>query len=184
MKKRAVVWLLAVSIIGILCLLFFDSSIVDYMSSIQNVYLDALFSVLESYWAIILIVIAVLAMLAINHKNKSIGVFILTLVSSTIASFALKFIIMRPRPLGLIELLPIVNWVDYSFPSSHAVFIFSMLPVISKEFPKLKYLFMALACLIVISRIYFNVHYASDIILGAVIGYLVGYFALRLTERK
>jgi len=110
--------------------------------------------------------------------------FVITLISSAIISFILKFIVMRPRPLGLIELLPIVNLIDYSFPSSHAVFMFSALPIISKEFPKTKYWFIALASLIAIARVYLNVHYASDVILGAIVGYILGYCIMKRTENK
>lgn len=178
MKKRMLAWLLAFLAVGILSLIF-DNSIASYMASVQNSYLDTFFSILESYWAIALITIFMIFLLVKKHKNKAIGMFILTLAASTIVSFVLKFIIMRPRPLGLVEFLPFINLIDYSFPSSHAVFMFSVLPIMNREFPRMKYLFLALACLIAFSRIYFNVHYASDVILGAVIGYVIGYYLMK-----
>jgi len=183
MKKGMIAWLLVFLALGILSLVF-DSSIASYVASVQNSYLSTLFEVLSSYLMIALVVIFVLFLLIKKHKNKALVTFVITLISSAIISFILKFIVMRPRPLGLIELLPIVNLIDYSFPSSHAVFMFSALPIISKEFPKTKYWFIALASLIAIARVYLNVHYASDVILGAIVGYILGYCIMKRTENK
>ena len=57
--------------------------------------------------------------------------------------------------------------------------VFCAVPLLSKEFPKFRYVWIFLACLVGFSRIYFGFHFLSDVIAGAVIGYLLGAFVIR-----
>jgi undecaprenyl-diphosphatase len=90
---------------------------------------------------------------------------------------------MRPRPFGLIKIYPIINIMNYSFPSTHTMIIFSVLPILDKEFPKLKYIWLILAIIIGFSRIYLGQHYLSDVIFGGVLGYLVGLFIVNRVKK-
>jgi len=56
---------------------------------------------------------------------------------------------------------------------------FCALPILSKEFPKLKYAWIAFAGLVAFSRVYFGVHFLSDVIAGSLIGFLVGTIIVR-----
>ena len=60
---------------------------------------------------------------------------------------------------------------------------FCAIPFLSKEFPKFKYFWIAFASLIAFSRVYFGVHFLSDVIAGGLIGYLIGWFVLK-TEKE
>jgi undecaprenyl-diphosphatase len=42
---------------------------------------------------------------------------------------------------------------------------------------------LGFAILVAFSRVYFGVHYLSDVIAGAFIGYLIGYLAMNLEEK-
>lgn len=99
-------------------------------------------------------------------------------------TYILKFIIARPRPLGIIKTLPLINLVDYSFPSSHAAVAFAALPILNKTYPRLKWLWILSSLFIAFSRIYIGVHYLSDVLAGAFIGYFVSAFIMNLKDKK
>jgi undecaprenyl-diphosphatase len=123
----------------------------------------------------IILICAVLFFLKKDKIRWIIRIVSSFIVTSAIA-FLLKEIISRPRPfmaLGFGE--PLLDVLGSSFPSAHAAVSFAMLPFFEREYPKLKYLWLAFALLICFIRLYFPVHYLSDILFGAVLGYVIGY---------
>ena len=61
--------------------------------------------------------------------------------------------------------------------------VFAALPLLNKEFKKFRYIWLAFAILIGLSRAYFGVHYLSDVFSGAIIGYLIGLSMVLLEEK-
>jgi len=61
--------------------------------------------------------------------------------------------------------------------------VFSALPILNKKFNKLKYIWLVFACLVAFSRVYFGVHYMSDVLTGALVGYLIGLSAVWIEEK-
>jgi undecaprenyl-diphosphatase len=123
-----------------------------------------------------------------EHKRRWIVPLWVSLFFSGLFVVAIKLVSARVRPfyLGLPTLNIFINkflWWDTSFPSFHAAIAFSALPVLDKEFPRFKFVWFAFACLVGFSRIYFALHFLSDVIAGAVLGYAVGILATRLEER-
>ncbi len=180
-KKEAMI-LVSVGLIGFIALIF-DEAISSFFKSAESPFLSDVFSVFQPVSAMILLAGLIIAFLVIEHKRRWAMPLIVTLAAATLMSFIIKFIIMRPRPSGMVENIMFTNLPDYSFPSSHTVFIFSALPILDKEFPKLKIFWWVLAILIALSRVYFQDHYISDVIFGGLIGYLVGHFVLRIEEK-
>jgi len=99
--------------------------------------------------------------------------FVVALVVTT----ALKFLFARERPF-FPEIIPFLNMVDYSFPSSHAAVCFAAVPILDREFPKLKWFWLGFAIMVALSRLYLGFHYFSDVIAGMILGYGIGYFVL------
>lgn len=89
--------------------------------------------------------------------------------------------------MGIVSTLTILQeksfdiW-NYSFPSFQAMLAFCALPILSKEYPKLKYFWIAFASLIGFSRIYFGLHFLSDVVVGAFLGLLIGMFIVQKEE--
>jgi membrane-associated phospholipid phosphatase len=66
-----------------------------------------------------------------------------------------------------------------SFPSGHTTFIFSFSISMWFLFPKLRWLWFLLAFLVVVGQIGMYYHFLSDVIAGALLGSLVGFYIIR-----
>lgn len=101
----------------------------------------------------------------------------------------IKIIVSRARPFEAL-MLPLIQGAKYtfaawntSFPSLHTAAAFSLVPILDKEFPKLKWFWVILALLIAFSRLYIGVHYLSDVLAGCLIGLLIGFGVLHLEKK-
>ncbi len=194
MKKETTPFLIFTAIILTFIIFIYDSQIIQSIQLTHNIYLDYIFLSI-AFASNIFIIFFFLTSLFLwkEHKRR----WILPLWTSGIISLAmskiLKIIIKRPRPfqqesIGIFGTVlyfmkdNFYTW-NFSFPSFQAMFVFSSIPILNKEFPKLKYFWFPLACLVAFSRVYFGAHYLSDIFSGAIIGYLIGLAIIKLEEK-
>jgi len=68
----------------------------------------------------------------------------------------------------------------WSMPSNHAANIFALAVVLSYFYDRIKIPLFILASLIALSRVYVGVHYPSDVIVGGLLGYAIGWLAITL----
>jgi undecaprenyl-diphosphatase len=61
--------------------------------------------------------------------------------------------------------------LDPSFPSAHSAFAFMMATLLANQFPRYRVIFFVVAGLIGWTRIYLGLHYPTDVIAGALLGY-------------
>ncbi len=84
----------------------------------------------------------------------------------------LKELVGRPRPL---EVYPELGWavVDpgRSFPSGHATLAFALAGCLTVRWPRARVVWIGLATLVALSRIGVGMHWPSDLIAGAGIGW-------------
>lgn len=104
------------------------------------------------------------------------GILLLAGLTATYyVSSLLKGWIARPRPfIALPDVRILISETGFSFPSSHTVQAFMSATVLSAFF-RSRAVFFAVAIAVGFSRIYLGVHYASDVISGAILGILIGY---------
>lgn len=170
----------------------FDSEIVKVVSSIRNNFLDNVFLGIAFISSEVIIFFLLTSLfLWQENKRKWILPLWITLGVTALVGFLLKIAVQRARPYqqGIVEVLAILqkeshNIWNFSFPSFHTMLAFCAIPILSKEFPKLKYFWIIFAGIIAFLRIYFGVHFLSDVIVGGVIGYLIGWFILKIEEDK
>jgi membrane-associated phospholipid phosphatase len=100
---------------------------------------------------------------------------------SWFVSYVLQHLTRRPRPFeaGQGEPLITMTWIGPSFPSAHTALAFATAMIGQVIFPSIfgVWLFVG-ATLVALGRVAVGVHYFLDAIVGAIIGALVGYFAL------
>lgn len=126
----------------------------------------------------------VISLLYFIREEKQDHMFFLPIITAVILSFAvseyiLKPLFIRPRPDLSVDAI-IVDLINkgYSFPSGHAAVAFAGATVLSVYESRYRLWLYILAFLIAMSRIYLGKHYPSDIIIGAILGYLIGTLAL------
>ncbi len=133
---------------------------------------------------IFFIAVAVVCLLFKKGRRTGATMLVALLLGLLVTNLALKNGIARPRPYADELSTFFTYWQAighgleneiYSFPSGHATASFAaMTAVFLCGNKKYSYLAYVLALLIGFSRIYIQVHYASDIVGGALVGTLCG----------
>ncbi len=115
-----------------------------------------------------------LILIVINFgRSRPLGIELLASLSfSQVFVQLLKRTLTRERPYNILENIKTFDIVlkDYSFPSGHTTASFSMATILSYYLPQFMFVFIALAFLVGISRMYLAVHYPTDVIVGIVLG--------------
>lgn len=194
LKKRG--WILtglAVFIaVWIVCFIF-DPSISKFVVSLRSLVLNKFFlgvSFVDN--EIILGILLGALMFFWKEKREWIIPLWLSMILTAFVSFILKYSIQRQRPFaqGIVTLLPGIadkasyhTW-DFSFPSFDTAFVFAVIPLVWKFFPKFRYIWIAFSILVGFSRIYFGVHFLSDVLAGGLIGYLTGKWVIYMETKS
>lgn len=161
-----------------------DKIMINVVNAIQHPLLFNFFYAITSLgevYIFIFIALVLIATLMIYHRP--ITEFILTLFTAEIIQVLIKLIVNRPRPFEAANIASSITTNMSSFPSGHTMMFFAMIPIFSKNFPKMKIVLLIVATLVGVSRIYLGVHYLSDVVFGAILGYSIGWIYMRLGEK-
>jgi undecaprenyl-diphosphatase len=173
--------------------LYFDQIVKNAINSIANPALDSFMAFITNLGApVTFYILAAVGFVYLISKQKiPEGIFLLLCIFTSWGVMnSLKLLFMRARPAGE----PLTYAVGYSFPSGHATlamafygFIIYLIMSANKN-SRTKWLsgfIAALIFLIGISRIYLNVHYATDVLAGFILGsILLGTFIILLRYFK
>jgi undecaprenyl-diphosphatase len=191
-KKNKGVILCILTILSIIVVFYFDVYLVKNVSFLRNIFLDNFFMVI-TFVSSEVIVFFVLTALFLWRENKRRWILPLwvTLMLSAIVSFILKIMVQRERPFqqGIVSLIPSLQEASYSiwnfsFPSFQSMLAFCAIPILYEQFPKLKKIWIIFAVLVAFSRVYFGVHFVSDVLVGGIIGYLIGMIIVKLEKEN
>ncbi|HAT4339823.1 TPA: phosphatase PAP2 family protein [Clostridium perfringens] len=145
-------------------------------NNIQNKFLNPIMIFFTSLGNLGFIWIAISILLIISKKYRKIGLLTLAvlIVNTLLGEGILKYIIERPRPFATYEGLHIIipKPSSYSMPSGHTSASFAAAFMLAYYFKNIRVYIYSLASLIAFSRIYLLVHYPSDVLTGALLGYL------------
>lgn len=127
------------------------------------------------------IVLGVALLIPKKTRRSGFAALLALLIGSAVTNLVLKTAVARIRPYDAVEgLFPLVRKLkDYSFPSGHTCASFSCAVVYYKMYPDIKGKgAMALAVLIALSRLYVGVHYPTDVLAGAIVGWVSAVLVL------
>lgn len=163
-----------------------DKTIDAVLLKIHTHFLNQLMNIVTNIGneiTIAIITIAIVLFLIYKKEYVKNKMFVLAMALGGVGMEILKYIIKRPRPITMT-----IPETGYSFPSGHAtvsMVLFGMLIVMFKDKIKNKtnrIFFISINVLLILaigfSRLYFNVHYLTDV-LG---GYTLGLIAILLSE--
>jgi len=100
-----------------------------------------------------------------------------------LASEGIGLLYFRPRPFAALanaHLLINKSPLDKSFPSDHASIAFALAFAIYFVDRRWGAAFLALAAVISLARVFVGVHYLSDVLAGALVGFICAFFIHRL----
>jgi len=145
---------------------------------------------LGSHFAVILFI---LLSLIFTRKRKVLRSLLFLYAIQSAVIYGLKFLIQRQRPLFFLEMASKLSKgpgeiLEPSFPSAHAAFSFMMAMLLALWFPRYKIIFFIVAGFIGWTRIYLGLHYPTDVVVGALVGYgitklYIQFFPINLTRR-
>ena len=152
----------------------FDNYILNIIKRyVHNKYLDIIMPITTVMGNLGVIWILIAIILILDKPYRVVGnSIILTLIISTIVGEGIiKHIVRRVRPCNKLENINAISLPkSYSFPSGHTLSSFAAAEMLSMYFTEYKLLFMLIAFLIALSRLYLYVHYPTDVISGIIIG--------------
>lgn len=185
MKQKSI-WLLSLSILLFIIMLI--SFMFDYLEfidafgpNIKNILshsgFKTFFLIITNIMSIVGIFIILISTIIIFRKKiskKDMMIYTGSILVCLLVTNLIKLIIKRARPLNML-----ISVSGYSFPSSHSsisVVVYGFLIILIKKYyqgRKQKLYIILLILLILLtgfSRIYFNVHYITDVVAGFSLG--------------
>lgn len=129
-------------------------------------------------------IIALLLLVSKKTRPWSLAIVFSLILTGLVGNVIIKNLVARPRPFQILyfELL-ISPPSGYSFPSGHTLSSFAAATALfcyNKKWGALAYV---MAFLMGFSRLYFFVHFPTDVIVGAVLGLLLGWLGYRMSEK-
>jgi undecaprenyl-diphosphatase len=179
MKKDKIILVLAVLILVIS--FFMDDKILFLFGNVRNSFFDLSMAWITNFGSLFFVLFLIPTLFSLRERKFNYVFYLwLSFISSIVASLLIKYIVARPRPFEINYLFGLLN---YSFPSMHALVAFAAIPILDKEFPKLRTFWILFAFSVAVSRLYFNFHYLSDVVVGALIGYGIGLLFINLEQK-
>lgn len=165
----------------------FDYGILEFFQQIHNMVLTQIFHFFTVIGeaGMVWIVIGILLLIQKQHRKYGVIVLLSLLMCLLFGNGLLKNLIARPRPCWRhpeVELLiPVPG--DFSFPSGHTFSSFAA--SVSLFYWKRRYGCAAfcVAVLIAASRLYFFVHYPTDILGGMMCGTIFAFASIWIIEK-
>jgi len=160
----------------------FDDFFFKFSLENRSLAFDFMFGFFTKFSNVLVIFVIVTTLFLWEEKKRDyIFPLWISLFIAASLSLTLKYVVARPRP--SVFSFPFIDALNYSFPSMHVMVAFAALPILNKEFPKIKFAWILFAVMVAINRIYFGYHFFSDVIFGAVVGYLIGCFVVHIEKK-
>ncbi|MDP2939027.1 MAG: phosphatase PAP2 family protein [Candidatus Omnitrophota bacterium] len=156
-----------------------------FNSTIKNKVLDLAFPIITKLGEdlVIIVVCILLFVLGKNKEKKTTILIFATMFITRLSVLILKHLTHRPRPFFVYENIHLIGKpVFSSFPSGHTALASAICIILCFKYRNLSFLFMLLAVLVGISRIYVGLHYPTDVMAGFILGGLTAFAVLFLEK--
>jgi len=155
-----------------------EVSILEWFASIQNPAMNAIMKFLSliGYAGLIWIAMTVVMLFFKQTRKMAISMIFALMLSVIFTNLIIKNAVGRVRPYVVNDGLSLIvkAATDASFPSGHTTASFAAAVAFFMHRKKAGIPMLILAALIGISRLYVNIHYPTDVIIGVVLGILYG----------
>ena len=160
----------------------------DFLQTIHTPLLDKILAFITSLGNAGIIWIMLAVVLLILPKTRKAGIIVAAalLMDLILCNLILKNLVARVRPYDVNTAIAILikKPLDFSFPSGHTAASFAaMTALFLAKMKKAWIAALVLAVLIAFSRLYFYVHYPTDVLGGAVVGILSGIIGYAIVEK-
>ena len=165
-----------------------ELTILDFIQEhMRNAFLDVGMPFVSTLGNAGIIWIALTVVLLISKKHRKTGILMaLALVFDVIlCNGILKNAVARTRPFDVntgISLL-VKKPTDYSFPSGHSLSSFAAAMAIFMNHRKMGVAALLFAFIMGCTRLYFYVHYPTDVLAGMLFGLILGFLAYRIATK-
>lgn len=175
-------------------ILAYDTELLIYLNNLGTPTFDGFWLFVTNILAWIplylLLIYLVIKTYTFKKAWKVIIVVVVTLLLMLLVTELVKETVARVRPNNNVSVATLLRVLkhptNYSFFSGHATTSFTITIMVvlflKKHIKNIKLLFLW-PILFSLSRIYVGVHYPLDILVGALIGILVGYYCFKISTR-
>ncbi len=169
---------------GVSDLAIAEFQILDWITSLHNGFLDTILPVISSFGnsGIGWIVLSIILLCIPKYRKAGLAMALALIFCLIIGNITLKPLIARPRPYSYFPemqlLIPPLE--DFSFPSGHTFASFASATALFLFHRKEGTAAYILAAVIAFSRMYFYVHFPTDILAGIILGIASGFTAYKL----
>jgi len=178
--------LLAVAVVGLALGYAFNNQILNFIVSLRFSPMNE-FMLFMTKEGLVALTALVGAALLIQKRYVEFTLVVLAVIVGVESGYLMKKILHIPRPFATEALSDIALkfTTGYTLPSLHAVLCFSMIPFLKRGFKNrvVRWLIATMLIIITLSRVYLGLHYVTDLIVGALIGYGSAKFWLVTDER-
>jgi len=165
-----------------LIILNFDLEIARFVNSFRNPLLDSIMLIVVKISTPVIVLIPAF----FAFRKKKLRNWTISLLAAYLITLSIKLIVGRLRPfeLGLNTMPGLIEskyskW-DFSFPSNHASTSLASFFFIPQGF---RWAWAVISVIMMFSRIYFGLHYLSDLMAGALIGIGISYVMSKYADR-
>ena len=169
---------------GVSNLVIAEFQILDWIASLHNGFLDSVLPVISAFGdkGIGWIILSMILLCFPKYRKAGLAMALALIFCLIIGNMTLKPLIARPRPYSYFPemqlLIPPLE--DFSFPSGHTFASFASATALFLFHRKEGIAAGILAAVIAFSRMYFYVHFPTDILAGIILGIASGFTAFKL----